>query len=284
MSGSRKIAVIGSGAFADSIVAALHHSPVHALAGVSETGESIPDGAAMVLNLVTGSKQSATLRKLAVAELPIATLPLTSSDAAAREALGSGRVVQVNPLRGFEALEAFRTDVRGGRAGTPYGMFAAHRVRQGHADLFDSVGVPLLHFAFDLFDEPLVRVQTTRANLFGREGDAWFVIARGNNNLIVTIEFAASLASSSPSDQQILLEATGTDGMLRVEPTRQVIQISGKDGGTHDVAWWPDDAPGFVDAAVQATDIHEPGRELAFLDFVAAVRESAESGQTVELS
>ena len=284
MSGSRKIAVIGSGEFADSIVSALRHSPVHALAGVSTSGGSLPDGASMVLDLVTGSSQTSTLRQLASNDLPIATLPLATGDSAAREALGSGRVVQVNPLRGFEALEAFRTDVRGGKAGTPYGIFAAHRVRQGQADVFEAVGVPLLHFVFDLFDEPLIRVQTTKANLFGRDGDAWFVIARGSNNLIVTVEFAASLAAAAPGSAQILLEATGTDGVLRVEPTRQVIQVSGKNGETHDVAWWPDDAPGFVDAAVQATDIHEPSRELAFLDFVAAVRESAESGQTVELS
>ncbi len=284
MSGSRKIAVVGSGGFTDSIVAALRHSPVHALAGVSTNGDSLPDGASMVLNLVTGSNQTSTLQRLAASDIPVATLPLANGDDAARGALGSGRVAQVNPLRGHLALEAFRTDVRGGKAGTPYGIFAAHRVRQGHADPFESVGVPLLHFVFDLFDEPLIRVQTTKANLFGRNGDAWFVIARGSNNLILTIEFAALLSAAAPGGDQILLEATGTDGMLRVEPTRQVIQVSGKDGGTRDVAWWPDDAPGFVDAAVQVTDIHEPSRELAFLDFVGAVRESAESGQTVELS
>jgi hypothetical protein len=38
-----------------------------------------------------------------------------------------------------------------------------------------------------------------------------------------------------------------------------------------------------VDAAVQTTGIHEPEREMAFLDFVAAVRESAETGQPVNL-
>ena len=209
MSGSRKIAVVGSGDFADSIVAALRHSPVHALAGVSASGDSLPEGASMVLDLVSGSRQASTLRQLASNDLPIATLPLATGDNAAREALGSGRVVQVNPLRGFMALEAFRTDVRGGKAGKPYGIFAAHRVKQGHADLFESIGVPLLHFTFDLFDEQLVRVQTTKANLFGRDGDAWFVIARGSNDLIVTIEFAASLAVGAPADQQILLEATG---------------------------------------------------------------------------
>ena len=45
----------------------------------------------------------------------------------------------------------------------------------------------------------------------------------------------------------------------------------------------PDLAPVFVDAAVQTTGIHEPERELAFLDFVAAVRQSAERSQPVSL-
>jgi hypothetical protein len=192
-------------------------------------------------------------------------------------------VVQVSPLRGFVALEAFRADVRNGAAGKPYGIFGAHRVRQGRTDLFESVGISLLHYAFELFDEPLVRVQTTRASLFGTADDSWFIIARGERDLLVTLEFAASLAASAPTPEQILFEATGSDAMLRVEPTRQVVMVSSRDGATHDVAWWPDLAPVFVDAAVQTTDIHEPGRELAFLDFVAAVRQSAESGQPVEL-
>ncbi len=284
MSGPRPIAVIGSGSVADAVTHAIRYSPVHQFAGAIEAGQAVPDGTGMVFNLATGMDQIAVLRGLASSDLPVATLPLATTDGAARDAIGSGRIVQVNPLRGFAALEAFRTDVRGGKAGRAYGIFGAHRVRQGRGDVFGSVGVSLLHFAFELFDEPLVRVQTTRANLFGSDGDAWFVIARGKQDLIITLEFAASLSASSPAPEQILFEATGSEGALRVEPTRQVIQISGGDKQTRDVAWWPDEAPGFVDAAVQATDIHEPARELAFLDFVAAVRKSAESGQAIDLT
>lgn len=283
MSGSRPIAVIGNSDLADAVSNAIRHSPSHQFAGAVAAGQPVPDGTGMVLNLATGSDQVAALKRLALSNLPVATLPLATSDDAARSALGGGRIVQVSPLRGFSALEAFRADVRSGKAGMSYGIFGAHRVRQGRSDLFDSVGVPLLHFAFDLFDEPLVRVQTTKANLFGSHADAWFVIARGANDLIVTLEFAASLSASAPAPEQILFEATGSEGMLRAEPTRQVIQVSGRDAQTRDVAWWPDEAPGFVEAAVQTTDIHEPARELAFLDFLAAVRQSAESGQPVQL-
>lgn len=283
MSGARNIAVIGSGDLADSVAAAIRHSPLHRLAGVAKAGQPLPEGADMVLSLANGPEQVSALRAATASGLPVATLPLAASGDEARSALSGGRAVQVNPLRGFEALEAFRTDVRGGRPGKPYGIFGAHRVRQGSADLFESVGVALLHFAFELFDEPLARVQTTRTNLFGTSDDAWFIIARGKNDLLITLEFAASLAPSVPASEQILFEATGSEAVLRVEPTRQVVEVSGRDGTTRDVAWWPDEAAGFVDAAVQATDIHEPARELAFLDFLAAVRESAERGQPVEL-
>ncbi len=283
MSGSRQIAVIGSGEMADAVVDAIRHSVVHRLAGQVDAGASLPAGADMVLNLATGAGQVEALKSAASSELPVATLPLASADDAARTALGSGRVVQVNPLRGFEALEAFRADVRAGKAGKPYGIFGAYRVRQGTNNVFDNVGVSLLHFVFDLFDEPLARVQTTRTNLFGPRDDSWFIIARGKRDLLITLEFAASLAASAPASRQILMEATGSEAVLRVEPTRQVVTVSDRDGQTRDVAWWPDEAPGFVDASVQATDIHEPARELAFLDFVAAVRESAETGQPVEL-
>ncbi len=284
MSGSRTIAVIGSGAMADDVSSAIRHSPVYRFAGAVEPGQSIPDGTGMVINLASGSNQISTLQSATSSGLPVATLPLTSTGDDARAALGSGRVMQVSPLRGFEALEAFRADVRSGKPGRPYGIFAAHRVKQGTGDLFDSVGVPLLHFVFDLFDEPLARVQTTRASLFGSNDDAWFILARGKQDLLLTIEFAASIASSAPAPAQVLMEATGSEAVLRVEPSRQVIEITGKSGVTKDVAWWPDEAPGFVDAAVQVTDIHEPKRELAFLDFVAAVRQSAEKGEPVELS
>lgn len=284
MSESPNIVVVGSGAMADAVAAAVSHSRSCSFAGVIRTGESVPEGSNLVLNLTSGSDQIATLRSLSSANVPVATLPVVTSDSTARAVLTGGHVVQVNPLRGFESLEAFRNDVRASRAGKPYGIFGAYRVRQGRSDLFASVGVPLLHFAFELFDEPLTRVQATAANLFGAERDAWFVIARGKQDLIVTLEFAASLASSAPAPEQILFEATGSEGVLRAEPSRQVVQISGSDGGTRDIGWWPDEAAGFVDAAIQASDVHEPGRELAFLDFVAAVRQSAETGQTVELS
>jgi hypothetical protein len=283
MSDRLQLAVIGTGEMTADVTAAIRRSTTYALAGTANPNESLPEGSQVVLNLASGADQLAGIAAAADAGLPVATLPLLTTDSAARSALGQGRVVQVSPLRGFVALEAFRADVRNGVAGMPYGIFGAHRVRQGHTDLFETIGIPLLHFAFDLFDEPLVRVQTTRAALFGSDHDSWFIIARGARDLLITLEFAASLAPSAPAPEQILFEVTGDGAMLRVEPTRQVIMVSGRDGATRDVAWWPDLAPVFVDAAVQTTDIHEPGRELAFLDFVAAVRESAESGEPVEV-
>jgi hypothetical protein len=283
MSDRQQLAVVGTGESAGSIAEAIRYSTGYALAGAVAPGAALPDGTEAVICVANGSDQLTALRAVADAGVPVATLPLTTSDEAARAALGQGRIVQVSPLRGYVALEAFRADVRNGAAGKPYGIFGAHRVHQGNANIFEQVGVPLLHFAFDLFDEPLTRVQTTRSSLFGSEHDAWFIIARGARDLLITLEFAASLAPSAPAAEQILFEATGESAVLRVEPTRQVIQVSNKGGGTTDTRWWPELAPVFVDAAVQTTGIHEPERELAFLDFVAAVRQSAESGQPVTL-
>lgn len=283
MSDRQQLAVVGTGDIAREVAEAIRYSTGYALSGSVTPGGALPEAAEIVINVASGSDQLTALKGIAAVGLPVATLPLTTTDDAARAALGAGRVVQVSPLRGFVALEAFRADVRNGAAGKPYGIFGAHRVRQGSADLFDQIGLPLLHFAFDLFDEPLARVQATCASLFGGEHDAWFVIARGARDLLITLEFAASLAPSAPAGEQILFEATGEAAVLRVEPTRQVLQVSASGGGTSDTGWWPDLAPVFVDAAVQTTGIHEPERELAFLDFVAAVRQSAESGQPVNL-
>jgi hypothetical protein len=283
MSDRQQLAVVGTGDIANNVAEAIRYSTGYALSGAVTPGGAAPDGTEIVINVTRGAEQQAALNGVAAAGLPVATLPLATTDAAASAALGAGRVVQVSPLRGFVALEAFRADVRNGAAGKPYGIFGAHRVRQGSVDLFEHVGLPLLHFAFDLFDERLARVQTTRASLFGGEHDAWFVIARGARELLITLEFAASLAPSAPAPEQILFEATGNAAVLRVEPTRQVVQVSAGGGNTADTSWWPELAPVFVDAAVQTTGIHEPERELAFLDFVAAVRQSAERGQPVNL-
>lgn len=283
MSDRQQLAVVGTGDIARNVAEAIRYSTGYTLAGSVTPGAVPADGTEIVINVTSGSDQLRALQAVAKAGLPVATLPLTTTDDAARAALGQGRVVQVSPLRGFVALEAFRADVRNGAAGKPYGIFGAHRVRQGSADLFEKVGLPLLHFAFDLFDEPLARVQATRASLFGSEHDAWFIIARGARDLLITLEFAASLAPSAPAGEQILFEATGNAAVLRAEPTRQVLQVSASGGGTADTSWWPELAPVFVDAAVQTTGIHEPERELAFLDFVAAVRQSAERGQPVSL-
>lgn len=283
MSDRQQLAVVGTGDIARNVAEAIRYSTAYTLTGNVAPGAAIPSGTETVICVAESDDQLTALKAVADAGLPVVTLPLTTTDDAARAALGQGRVVQVSPLRGFVALEAFRADVRNGAAGKPYGIFGAHRVRQGSADLFEKVGLPLLHFAFDLFAEPLTRVQTTRASLFGGENDAWFVIARGARDLLITLEFAASLAPSAPAPEQILFEATGDAAVLRVEPTRQVLQVSGSGGGTADTGWWPELAPVFVDAAVQTTGIHEPERELAFLDFVAAVRQSAERSQPVSL-
>lgn len=283
MSDRQQLAVVGTGDIASNVAEAIRCSTAYSLTGSVAPGDALPDGTETVICVAESDDQLTALKAVADAGLPVVTLPLTTTDATARAALGQGRVVQVSPLRGFVALEAFRADVRNGAAGKPYGIFGAHRVRQGSADLFDKVGLPLLHYAFDLFAEPLARVQTTRVSLFGGEPDAWFIIARGARDLLLTLEFAASLAPSAPAAEQILFEATGDAAVLRVEPTRQVIEVSGGTGATTDIGWWPDLAPVFVDAAVQTTGIHEPERELAFLDFVAAVRQSAESGQPVNL-
>jgi len=283
MSDRQQLAVIGTGAIAAEISNAVRHSTDYALTGNVEPGEALPAGTQVVISVARGADQLTVLESATGAGLPVATLPLETTDDAARAALSHGRVVQVSPLRGYDALEAFRADVRNGATGKPYGIFGAHRVRQGYANLFENVGLPLLHFAFELFDEPLIRVQTTRTTLFGTANDSWFIIARGERDLLITLEFAASLAASAPAPEQILFEATGEGAVLRVEPTRQVLMVSGHNGATQDIAWWPDAAPVFVDAAVQTTGIHEPGRELAFLDFVAAVRKSAENGQPVDL-
>jgi hypothetical protein len=211
------------------------------------------------------------------AGLPVATLPLYETGEAARQALSQGQVVQVSPLRGYVALETLRSEVRRGALGRAYGFFGAFRFGEVPGGEFGERGAALMHYAYDTIGEPIEQVQTTRTALFSPTRGAAFIIARAASGLLLTLEFAASL---HPGEEQILIEATGSDAVLRAEPTRQSVLISGK-SGTREQPWWISRGPGFVAAALSAIRTRDTARELGYLDFLAAVRQSADAGQAL---
>jgi hypothetical protein len=291
--GLDRIVVVGStsGAgkdvdpFADAVAGAIRASRDLSLSGVIGPGAPFPTAGGLVLALTAPNDRVGVVRNAVAANLPVATLPLPDSGESVWTAVQSGRVVQVSPLRGFEALDTLYREMRRGVTGRTFGIFAAHRVRQGQTNLFEEVGLPLLHYAYDLLGEPVSRAQVTRASLFGGDGDAWFVLLRSQSGLLATVEFAASLPREAGPNEQILVEVTGSDGVLRAEPTRQAVAVYGDEGGSNERGWWSTWglAREFLRAALDAAKEHDATRERGFFDLLAAVHQSADSGQPVEL-
>lgn len=274
-----RIAVVGDDALARAVAEAVEHQAELELAGLVGAGDALPEGTGFVLCLSAREERGQALERAVRAGLPVATLPLADTDEASRQLLARGQVVQVSPLRGYVALETLRREVQRGALGRPYGLYASHRFGPVPGGAFGERGEALLHYAYDVAGEPIEMAQTTRRALFGDRPDAAFVIARAAGGLLMTIEFVAALGDG---EEQVLIEATGSEAVLRAEPTRQAVLISGT-SGTRQEPWWSSPGPGFLAAALSAIRTRDPARELAYLDFLAAVRQSADSEQALSL-
>ena len=283
LQGLERIVVVGTGDFADEVAQAVEALAELELAARIAPGDALPDGAGLAVCLAEPEQRVDVIQQAVDAGLPVVTLPLTELGDAARSVLREGRVAQVSDLRGMPALETLRTQTWRGVLGRPYGVFATHRVQSGGRGLFEEIGVPLLHFAYDLTAAPVTTAQTTRAAISGDETNAWFVIAQTERGPLLTIEFGAILPPEAALPEQVLVEATGSEGVLRGEPTRQSVVVSNR-RGTRERAWWSSAAPGFLAAAMSAIQAPDPARELGFLDFIGAVYRSSEAGQPARVA
>lgn len=283
--GMKRIVVAGRGDFADQVARAVAALAELTLVGQIDPGAALPQGAGLVLCLAEPAQRVSVIQQASEAGLPVATLPLAETGDPARAALGAGRVAQVSALRGYAALETLRAESAGGALGRRYGVFATHRVRAGQRDLFASLGVPLLHYVYELAGAPVSVAQTTRAALHvhGDEADAWFVIAQTSGGPLLTVEFGAILPAESPAPEELLVEATGSEGVLRGEPLRQSVLVSNRQG-TSARPWWSALGPGFLGAALGAVQAPDPAREQGFLDFLGAVLRAAEAGQPASVA
>ncbi len=205
------------------------------------------------------------------------------------EAIGVGPAVYASTVRhvvpyftAFEAIEEVQRAIESGEVGRVYGCYASMRIPRGSsadALIAGAVG-PILAVCRDLLPDPVTRVWATRSSLFG-EGDSWFITMRLSTDVIVTIE---ALASAGASARELLVEVTGSDRVLRAEPTTQGIRVEPLGGEVMVWPWWEDLAERFlalVDRRAAA------GRWLDGDDLRAvwqAIQQSAGTSQSVELS
>lgn len=215
------------------------------------------------------------------------TIATETGDAPA-DAVGVGPGVYSSAVRNvvpyftaFEAIEELQRAIDAGEVGRVYGCYASMRVPRGssaEALVAGAVG-PILAVCRDLLPAPVTRVWATRSSLFG-ENDAWFITLRLADDVIITIE---ALASAGASARELLVEVTGSDRVLRAEPTTQGIRVEPLGGEAMVWPWWEDLAERFLALVDRRA---ASGRWLDGDDLRAvwdAIQRSAETGKAIEL-
>ncbi len=212
----------------------------------------------------------------------------TEAGDAPTDAIGVGPGVYASSIRhvvpyftAFEAIEEIQRAIDSGEVGRVYGCYASMRIPRGSSPdalVAGAVG-PILAVCRDLLPAPVTRVWASRASLFA-EHDAWFITLKLADEVIVTIE---ALAAAGASARELLVEVTGSDRVLRAEPTTQGIRVEPLGGEAMVWPWWEDLAERFlalVDRRAAA------GRWIDGDDLRAvwdAAQRSAESGQAIDL-
>lgn len=190
----------------------------------------------------------------------------------------AGRVV---PFYGaFEAVEELARELHSGAVGRVYGCYVSLRVPRGVAgeDLIDTAAIPSLALALDLLPGQPTRVWAKRASLIA-EADAWFITIRFDDEVIATIEALAT--SDATPDRELLVELSGSDRILRAEPTRQAVVIDRVGASPVVAPWWEDLGERYLQLLTRRAG--EPDRDSAsrLRSVWNAAQESAESGDPV---
>ena len=183
----------------------------------------------------------------------------------------------------FEAIEEIARAIAANEIGRVYGCFASFRVARGAAgdDLVSNALLPIVALALDLLPSSPTRVWARRASLFAAD-DAWFVTLRLADETIVTLE---ALASNAPgSGQELLVEVTGSEQVLRAEPTRQAVIVEPLDGAATAHPWWEDLAERYLRLVIRRAAQPADGSGARLCAVWGALMQSAERGQPGILS
>lgn len=141
-------------------------------------------------------------------------------------------------LLGFRVIEEVARAVHAGEAGQLYGCYGAYRLPRGSDPEnveFDAL-LPLVAVVLEIIAGDVGSVWARRASLLA-EGDAWFVTLHVGP-VIITLEALAT--TDPPQTSELLLEVTGSEQVLRAEPTAQAIVVEPFDAPAKKVGWWED--------------------------------------------
>ncbi|CAN5700783.1 hypothetical protein BH23CHL2_BH23CHL2_10040 [soil metagenome] len=219
-------------------------------------------------------------------EAPAAMTVSTTPDDVPNGAIATGAALLsdrarsvVSPLYGFRVLEEAARAVQEGEAGNIYGFFGSYRLERGASpdELRDTALVPLLAYALEIFHSTVERVMVRRASLLACD-DAWFVTIRLADETLLTLE--AMAVRPTGAGPQILVEITGSEQVIRAEPTRQSVVVEPIDAPARALPWWEDEAERLLAyIAARPTEIRSAER---LREVWSAIELSVSSGAAVE--
>lgn len=291
MSGEQRkpVQLYGSGPFADGVARCLHQSGSYQLDRLSQPDEAI--SAKLVISVAGRQERNAIAERAVEAGARLVSLPLALPNPPSwwEDAVTAGQVTQLSDLLGYAALrrlvdQAGSADVSN-TLGHRYGLFASYRLSQRNPASLAETVPSMMHYVCTVLGEIPVRVQVTMARLFGEQVDGSFALLRCADGTVATVEVAACLPDSAPVTPEILVEASGSEAMLRAEPTRQSVRVWSNHQQTGSHGWWVDPADGFTELALDAFASDAPGNswEIDWPRLLAAIRKAADSGQPADV-
>jgi predicted dehydrogenase len=212
----------------------------------------------------------------------LATLPIADLPGELEAAAESGQLRQFSPHFGRPVVRRLLADARDGRVGRPYGLYVAHRLPRSSAGIFAGGVSGLVALALEVIDSPPVRVQATHASYDG-SGESWLLLLRFDGDTIATLECSAVLPPGGPESGNLLVELTGSDAVLRAEPSRQAVRVTGAEGRQIARDWAPNPAGPLLQHALAVLERPAPLPQARIVDVLRAARESAGSGEPVSL-
>lgn len=214
------------------------------------------------------------------------TVVITDAETIPEGAISTGRAVLVGNsgtivphLLAFQVVDEVRRATHAGEIGMLYGCYGSYRLPRGtSAEHIAHDGLlPLLAAALEIVQGDITSVWARQASLLA-DGDAWFVTLN-IGAIIVTLEALAT--ADPPNSTELLIEVTGSEQVLRAEPTRQAVTVAPFDAESRVHGWWEDLGERLLQRVNAIEDQPMTGSASRLQTVWKAVQESAGSGSPV---
>jgi hypothetical protein len=177
-----------------------------------------------------------TAGRALMVDAPLADFPQVYDRIQAVRRMTGARLWSVRPLRRTLAAEAALAEIASGALGGLIAMSASLHLAAATADAsFEQALCDLLDAALALAGARVERVFAEGERSPDGSIEALTAVASASGGAALTLEVAKILPPSLGEGREVVIEATGREGLVRVEPERAALTIAA--AGVRRVAW-----------------------------------------------